>query len=74
MSLVEELSKISQKAFKHWERQYYLTGVNTTQRFGQNFINEFMPHVSDPEIFYEENTLKAKARILQKYILKGGSI
>ena len=45
--------------------QYYRTGANKTQRFGQFYIINYMPADTEwPELFYEEDSAKALKLIL----------
>ena len=45
--------------------QYYRTGAHQTQRFGQFYINNYMPAGTVwPELFYEEDNAKALELIL----------
>lgn len=37
-------------------------------RFGQAFLNEFLPDVSDSELFYMENAPAAQRLIEEKYV------
>lgn len=41
---------------------------NRTLRFGQMFLNEFYPSVSDPDIFYEEHPKVAYRKVHDKYV------
>lgn len=45
--------------------KYYSTGADKTQRFGQFFVNTYMPPDTIwPELFYEENNLKVVTMIV----------
>lgn len=45
--------------------EYYRTGVDKSQRFGQFYINRYMPSSTVwPELFYEEDSEKAVRMIL----------
>lgn len=45
--------------------KYYSTGADKTQRFGQFFVNTYMPPDTIwPELFYEENNLKVITMIV----------
>lgn len=58
---------ISYIDFVKFEKAYFANPNG--QRFGQMFINNFLPAtLSDPEVFYEESHIKAKNLILAKYI------
>lgn len=42
------------------QEEYYRSGADKTQRFGQFYINNYMPASTVwPELFYEEDTEKA---------------
>lgn len=51
---------------------YYRKGYDKTQRFGQYFINHYVPseHLPWPELFYETDNAKALLVILD-YLEKG---
>ena len=45
--------------------EYYRSGADKTQRFGQFYINRYMPATTVwPELFYEEDSAKALKMIL----------
>lgn len=45
--------------------KYFRSGAHKTQRFGQFYINNYMPSGTDwPELFYEEDNDKALYMIL----------
>jgi len=53
--------------FIKFEKEYFANPEG--QRFGQKFINNFLPaNLSDPEVFYEGSHIKAKNLILAKYV------
>ena len=71
---------ISHKVFLGFFIQYYEDndyprihqpkGEYTGLRFGQAFLNKFCPDLSAPEIFYEENAVKAYRLIFDKFVDK----
>lgn len=45
--------------------EYYNSGADKTQRFGQFYINTYMPADTNwPELYYEEDSAKAVLIIL----------
>ena len=47
--------------------RYYREGRNKTLRFGQFFLNQYLPDVAWPELYYETDSAKALLMIV-KYL------
>lgn len=47
------------------------TGRYPHQRLGQAFMNEFLRHLADPDLFHERSRDAAAMMILQKYVNTG---
>lgn len=61
------VKKIDWKTLMDFNIKYWTTR-NNPLRFGQQFLNEFYPEISCPEIFYEENAGKAVSLIVDKFV------
>lgn len=64
-----EHRKLTAKQFFGWVTSYDRRfGVHNDYRVGQAFINEIMPTVTDPDVFYCLDPRDAIVRIIHKYV------
>ena len=62
------LRRISRKDVTDFYESYS-TGDYPHLRLGQAFLNRFYPHVSDSELFYENDDAIAAAHIEEHYVV-----
>ena len=65
--------RLTIKEFVNWEFNFYTSGNSRTFRLGQAFLNDYgktvLEHLeSDPILYYETNTDKARDLIYKKYV------
>lgn len=64
------MSKVTEEEFKRFQHAYFEnTREFVGQRFGQAFMNKFLPGVTDPELFYAVRTKDAETYIRARYII-----
>lgn len=66
--MLEDIEKISTISYTDFYHDFHTGKKFPHQRFGQAFLNTIYPDVTDPELFYEENTDKAVEIIFLRYV------
>jgi hypothetical protein len=60
--------KIIANEYNEWDRQYW--NNPGTKRYGAAFLEALFPHVDDPELFYDDQPLRAMTRIEKFYLVQ----
>jgi hypothetical protein len=60
--------KIPYSRYCQFQTEYYGGPMRLYLRFGQAFLNKFLPLVQDPNLFYLENNEDAQIIILDRYV------
>jgi hypothetical protein len=61
--------ELNKTQYKHSQYTHFPIAKGSTLRFGQAFLNKYYPDLSCPELFYEENAVKAYQIIFEKDLI-----
>jgi hypothetical protein len=61
-------NKITITELREFIENYYTKKWYTEQRFGQAFLNTYLPEVNNSELFYEKDNVVALMLIYRDYI------
>ena len=64
------LRRITKNEFQSFLHDYYHAPELHLLRMGQAFLNRFYPHITDHELFYEQNDTMALMLIERHYVEK----
>lgn len=67
MEQIEIVKKVSVETFNGFNIWFFGVGKDYF-RYGQAFLNLNLPDIKDPELFYEEDTNKAKTIAWLRYV------